>query len=211
MYEQVHCRDEAANHQLPISAAFWIIWVVSAKECSSFMQNLMQNCCSIHSVLLNVMATQYTCSLNGIHCPHWLVQWSHHCSCMHLPVHSPWLPGYIDVTQTILVILTMAGLFLDRPHKHAVKPIVKKPSQLFVYSWQPQCGPSCPQIWEDDKVLDIPPEEEATQCAVLVWGPLPLRPAVAKLCIQDLMLDSSIPGSVTSTRALLFKELFSES
>ena len=31
-------------------------------------------------------------------------------------VHSPWLPGDIDVVQTILVILTMAGLFLDRPH-----------------------------------------------------------------------------------------------
>ena len=27
------------------------------------------------------------------------------------PVHSPWLPGYIDVAQTVLVILTMAGLF----------------------------------------------------------------------------------------------------
>ena len=34
---------------------------------------------------------------------------------MCIPVHSPWLPGYIDV-QIVLVILTMAGLFLDRPH-----------------------------------------------------------------------------------------------
>ena len=33
---------------------------------------------------------------------------------MHIPVHSPWLPGYTDVVQTVLVILTMAGLFLDR-------------------------------------------------------------------------------------------------
>ena len=48
--------------------------------------------------------------------PHWLVQWSHHCSRMCIPVHSPWLPGYIDVTQTVLVILTIAGLFPDRPH-----------------------------------------------------------------------------------------------
>ena len=31
-------------------------------------------------------------------------------------VHSPWLPGYINVAQTILVILIMAELFLDRPH-----------------------------------------------------------------------------------------------
>ena len=29
---------------------------------------------------------------------------------MHLPVHSPWLPGYIDVMPTVLMILTMAGL-----------------------------------------------------------------------------------------------------
>ena len=59
------------------------------------------------------------------HTVHRLTQW-------HLPppltsivksslfthVHSSplsWLPGYINVTQTILVILTMAGLFLDRP------------------------------------------------------------------------------------------------
>ena len=35
---------------------------------------------------------------------------------MHVhSVHSPWLPHYTDVMQTVLVILTMAGLFLDRP------------------------------------------------------------------------------------------------
>ena len=73
-------------------------------------------CCSTHSVILNVMATQYTGSLSGVYGPHWLVHWSHHCSHMHIPVHSPWLPGYIDVAQTIIVILTMAGLFPDRPH-----------------------------------------------------------------------------------------------
>ena len=66
-------------------------------------------------VLLNVMATQDTCSLNGIYRPHWLVQWSRHRSHTHSPVHSPWLPGYINVTETILVILTMTGLFPDRP------------------------------------------------------------------------------------------------
>ena len=33
---------------------------------------------------------------------------------MRITVHSPWLPGYIDVAQTVLVTLTMAGLFLDR-------------------------------------------------------------------------------------------------
>ena len=34
---------------------------------------------------------------------------------MLIPVRSSWLPGYIDVTQTVLVVLTMAGLFPDRP------------------------------------------------------------------------------------------------
>ena len=72
----------------------------------------MQVCCSTCSVILNVTATQYTCSLNGIYHP----QWSCHCSCMRVPVHLPWLLGYIDVAQTILIILIMVGLFLDRPH-----------------------------------------------------------------------------------------------
>ena len=30
---------------------------------------------------------------------------------MCIPVHSSWLPGYPDVTQTILITLTVAGLF----------------------------------------------------------------------------------------------------
>ena len=29
------CCDEAANHQLPIVEAFWVIWIVSGEECSS--------------------------------------------------------------------------------------------------------------------------------------------------------------------------------
>ena len=63
-----------------------------------------------YSVILNVIAAQYTCSLKGVYCSHWLVQSCCHCSCMHFPVYSHWLPGYINV-QTILVIVTMAGLF----------------------------------------------------------------------------------------------------
>ena len=35
---------------------------------------------------------------------------------MCIPVHSPWLPGYTDVMQTVLFILTMAGLFPDVSH-----------------------------------------------------------------------------------------------
>ena len=93
--------------------AFWIIRIVSTEECSSLMQNLRQIRCCTHSVILNATATQYTCSLNRIYHPHWLVQWSHHCSHMCIPVHSPWLSGYINVVQTILVILIMSGLFLE--------------------------------------------------------------------------------------------------
>ena len=114
MHEQAHCCDEAASHQLPIAAAFWIIRIVSTEACSSLMKNFMQIHCSTCSVILNVMATEYTCSLNGVYHPHWLVQWSCHCSHMHIPVHPPWLPGYIDVMQTILIMLTTAGLFSNR-------------------------------------------------------------------------------------------------
>ena len=49
------------------------------------------------------------------YCLHWLVQWSRHCAHMCIPVHSPWLLGYIDAMNTVLLILTMAGLFPDRP------------------------------------------------------------------------------------------------
>ena len=68
----------------------------------------------LYSVILNETATRYTCSLNGIYHPHWLVQWSHHCSCVRIPVHSPWLLGYIELAQTV-IILTTAGLSPDRP------------------------------------------------------------------------------------------------
>ena len=80
---------------------------------------LMQICCSAHSVIWNVKITQCTSSINGMYCPHWLVQWSHPCSCMCIPVHSPRLPGCIHAVQTIL-ILTMSGLFLDRPSNWGV-------------------------------------------------------------------------------------------
>ena len=107
MHKQAHCHDEAANHQLPIAVAFWIIY----KECSSLTQNLMQIRHSARSVILNVMATQCTCSLDGVDSPHWLVQWSRHCSRMCIPVHSPWLPGDIEVTQTVLIWLTWLDFF----------------------------------------------------------------------------------------------------
>ena len=102
--------------------------------------NLMQIHSSTHSVILNVTATQYTYSLNGVYRPHWLAQWSHHCTRMCIPVRSPGLPAYIDVTPTILVVLTMVGLFLDRPyiyHRYA------GPSVWFMV-WVGQSG----KVWD---------------------------------------------------------------
>ena len=95
----------------------------------------MQMHCSTHSVILNALATQYTCSLNSIY--HWPVQWSHHCSPMHIPVHSPWLPGYIDVMQIILAILTTAGLFLDRPRMYIC--IGSQCTYLGIEDWRVIC------------------------------------------------------------------------
>ena len=106
--------------KLPITGcpqlrAFWIIQIVSAEECSSLAQNLVQICCSACSVTLNVKATQCAYSLNSVSLPHRWVHWSCHCSCMLILVTSLWLPVYTDVVRTVLVMLTMAGLFPDRP------------------------------------------------------------------------------------------------
>ena len=67
MHEQVHCPDEAANHQLPIDGAFWIIPIVSVEECSSLTQNsllylLSHFECSGHTVhmLILMMSTAPT-------------------------------------------------------------------------------------------------------------------------------------------------------
>ena len=90
------------NHQLPLAVALRINWIVSTEECSNLTQNLMQICCSACSVIVNVTATQYICSPNSIYRPHWLVQWSCHCSYTCIPVHSLWLPGYINVVQSVL-------------------------------------------------------------------------------------------------------------
>ena len=34
--------------------------------------------------------------------------------------HCPWLPVHINVMQTVLIILTMVGLFPDRPHRSKI-------------------------------------------------------------------------------------------
>ena len=75
--------------------------IVSTEEWM-FKLNINKICADYTcSVILNMTATQYTCSFSGLYHPHCLIQWSCHCSRMHIPVHSPWLPGDIDVTQII--------------------------------------------------------------------------------------------------------------
>ena len=100
-----------------IAVAFWIIQIVSVQECSSLKQNLMHIGSSTHSVFW-MWQPHSTRAQSTRLPPHWLVQWSCHRSHMCLVVHSPWLPGYLNVVQTILIILTMASLFLDRPHTY---------------------------------------------------------------------------------------------
>ena len=51
VHDVAHC-DKATNHQLSIAAAFWIIRILSAEECSSLTQNLMQSHCSTQSFWL---------------------------------------------------------------------------------------------------------------------------------------------------------------
>ena len=90
--------------QSPVAhVALWTTQTVSTEEYSNLTQNLIQIRWPTCSVILNATATQYTCSLNCIYHPHWLVQWSCHCSHMRIPVHFPWLPSYINVVQTVLL------------------------------------------------------------------------------------------------------------
>ena len=86
------------------------------EECPSLMQNLMH----IHysTLSFSIWRPHSTCahSTVSIQPPHWLAEQSRHCSHMHIPVYCPWLSGYINVMQTVLIILAMAGLFPDRCH-----------------------------------------------------------------------------------------------
>ena len=72
----------------------------------------------LYSVISNVTVTQCTCSPKGIYRPPWLAQWSGHCLPMGIPAHSPWPPLYIDVAQTVPIILTTAGLSPGGPRIH---------------------------------------------------------------------------------------------
>ena len=53
----------SCHHQLPIAAAFWIIWIVSMEECSSLMQNLMQSLLQIHCST----CSHFECNSHTVH------------------------------------------------------------------------------------------------------------------------------------------------
>ena len=79
------------------------------------MPNLVQIHCSTSSVILKAMTTQYTRSNSTYHGPPLTSAMKASLFTMRIPVHSPWLPGYIDVVQTVLIMLTIVGLFPDKP------------------------------------------------------------------------------------------------
>ena len=67
---------------------------------------------------------------------------------MCIPAHSFWLPGYMNVDQTVLITLTMAGLFPDRLHFISSPRIILFYSMLFHYkideeNISSQLGPPC--------------------------------------------------------------------
>ena len=121
MPEQVRCCDEAANHQLPyrfgllnhpnsfcrgmfqLKATFdadSLLYLLSPFECDGHTVHMLTQCHLPPPMSSTVKSSLFT---------------------MRIPVHSPWLPGYNDVAQTILIILTMAGLFPDRPRIFLVR------------------------------------------------------------------------------------------
>ena len=108
MHEWVCCPDEAANHSLLIAVAFWVTWIVT-------WRNVKFNAKFDTDALLYLLS-HFECSGRTVHTLTQLrlPQWSRHCSHMHSPVHSPWLPGYISIAQTVLIVLIMTGLFPDR-------------------------------------------------------------------------------------------------
>ena len=100
------------------------------EECSSLTQNLMQICCSTHSVMFNVMATQYTstASTASLTSTVKLSLFTHvHSSPLSLAA------GLHLCHTNCFVVLTMAGLFPERPH--ILKRINVSFKTLLPYSW----------------------------------------------------------------------------
>ena len=66
--------------------------------------------CDSHTIH---MLTHSVVSITQSLVHHWLVQWSCHCSHMHVPVH---FSLAAKLHQCCANLLTMAGIFADRPH-----------------------------------------------------------------------------------------------
>ena len=93
------------------------------------------------------------CSLSHLECDghtvHMLSQWhllpsltttvKLSCSHTYSPVHGPWPPGSIDVVQTVLIILTIAGLFPHRSQPPLSKANISFPVAFFSES---------PHLWQ---------------------------------------------------------------
>jgi len=94
--------------------AFLIMQTVSADECPSLKQNLMQIRWSTRPVIVNVTVTQYTSSLKCLTAT-WLAPCKSNCSRMRSKVSSDWLPSYIKAMWPVLEIFKMAEYFPDRP------------------------------------------------------------------------------------------------
>ena len=108
IHEWAHCCDEAANHQLAIAVAFGIM--PPNRFCGGmFKLNAKSDAYSLLCLLSHFECDGHTVHMltQWCHCPPLPGKMSHHCSHMYIPVHSPWLPSYIDVMQTIIVMLTM--------------------------------------------------------------------------------------------------------
>ena len=72
---------------------------------NSFHRGMFKLNAKFDADLLLYLLSHFECDGHTVHMltqwhlpPHWLVQWHHHCSCRCIPVHSPWLLGYTDVT-----------------------------------------------------------------------------------------------------------------
>ena len=120
MHEWARCCDEAANHQLSISCGL-------LNHLNSFHRGMCKLPGKFDTDSLLYLLSRF--EFNG-HTVHMLplqhlppplistVKSSLFTSHMHVPVHCPWAPGYGDIVQTLLVILTIAGLSPHRPYTH---------------------------------------------------------------------------------------------
>ena len=106
MHEREYCCDEAAHScsilshpnsfhggMFKLNAKFdvdQLLYLLSHFECDSHIVDMLPQQCPPPPLTSTVMSSLFT---------------------LHSTVHSPWLPGYIDVAQTILVTLTMVELF----------------------------------------------------------------------------------------------------